>query len=79
MAKRINLVDIPDNQRKEHVGAGIVLTNGDDEGLVDAALRISRDLSLRTEMGLKAQKLLQQKFSVEAAADEILSMASTGV
>ena len=61
------------------VGAGIVLTNGDDNGLVDATLRISRDASLRTEMGLKAQKLLQQKFSVEAAADEILSMASMGV
>lgn len=55
-------------------GAGLVTTNGDDEQLYDNAMSLLLDEKLRISMGLNAQKLYYAKFTVAAAADEILSI-----
>lgn len=57
--------------------AGFVTTNGDDEQLYENALSLLFDEKLRIRMGLNAQKLYHAKFTVAAAADEILSILET--
>jgi glycosyltransferase involved in cell wall biosynthesis len=52
--------------------AGLAVENGNDEALRDAALRLADNLDLRREMGANARRMLEQKFSVQAAADQIL-------
>jgi glycosyltransferase involved in cell wall biosynthesis len=54
-------------------GAGYVSVNGDDEAFLENALALISDPILRANMGRKANILLHEKFSVESAADEILS------
>jgi glycosyltransferase involved in cell wall biosynthesis len=53
--------------------AGFCLANGDHEELVTAAQQLVDRPALRSEMGRNARRLLEQSFSVKAAADQILS------
>ena len=53
--------------------AGIAVENGNDQALRDAALRLGDNLDLRREMGANARQMLEKKFSVQAAADQILA------
>jgi len=57
----------------ERHGAGLVSVNGEDNALRDNAIRLLRDEGLRRRMGLNARRLLDETFSVEAAAGQILS------
>jgi glycosyltransferase involved in cell wall biosynthesis len=52
--------------------AGICVANGDDEGLRAAALQLANDPELRRRMGRNGRLLLEEKFSVESAAQQIL-------
>lgn len=52
--------------------AGFVFVNGNDEDLLNAALNFADDIHLRKNRGCNAFSLLQEKFSVEIAADKIL-------
>jgi glycosyltransferase involved in cell wall biosynthesis len=52
--------------------AGICVANGDDEGLRTAALQLANDPDLRHRMGRNGRLLLEEKFSVESAAQQIL-------
>ncbi|OPY02725.1 MAG: GDP-mannose-dependent alpha-mannosyltransferase [Syntrophorhabdus sp. PtaB.Bin047] len=56
----------------ERHGAGLVSVNGEDEVLRDNAIRLLRDDGLRRRMGLNGRRLLNETFSVEAAAGQIL-------
>ena len=65
----------PDNDLQdviEGANAGFVTVNGDDEALLANALRLLDDEVLRLSMGAKAKQLLEDVFSVKAAADGIL-------
>jgi O26-antigen biosynthesis N-acetyl-L-fucosamine transferase len=53
--------------------AGFCLENGDHEGLVAAAQRLADQPDLRFEMGKSARRLLEQTFSAEIAANQILA------
>lgn len=53
--------------------AGIALENGNDKALLAAAERLLTTPTLRKQQGENAYKLLHDKFSVAAAATEILS------
>jgi O26-antigen biosynthesis N-acetyl-L-fucosamine transferase len=55
----------------EESGAGACVANGDDEALYRAALRLVEDADARDQMGRAARQLLEEKFSVENAADSI--------
>jgi O26-antigen biosynthesis N-acetyl-L-fucosamine transferase len=57
----------------EESAAGLSCENGDDSCLVAAALRLAADTELRRYMGQKSRDLLEAKFSVQAAAAQILS------
>jgi O26-antigen biosynthesis N-acetyl-L-fucosamine transferase len=57
----------------EENGAGICILNGDDERLRAGALRLAADKEMRKEMGRGARVLLETTFSVESAAQQILS------
>jgi glycosyltransferase involved in cell wall biosynthesis len=52
--------------------AGICVANGDDAALRVAALQLVNDADLRHRMGRNGRLLLQEKFSVESAALQIL-------
>jgi glycosyltransferase involved in cell wall biosynthesis len=52
--------------------AGFCLPNGDDSGLVKAALTLADDANLRDQMGGNSRKLLERLFSSQAAAQQIL-------
>ncbi len=68
----------PGNDLKEIVeesGAGLVSINGEDEKLLENALKLL-DESYRKEIGENAKKLLEDTFSVEAAASQILKDVS---
>jgi glycosyltransferase involved in cell wall biosynthesis len=62
-----------------HANAGLAVENGNDQALRDAALRLADNTDLRKEMGTNARQLLEQKFSVEAAADKILAHFVPGI
>jgi O26-antigen biosynthesis N-acetyl-L-fucosamine transferase len=53
--------------------AGYCISNGDDENLGTAALRLANDPDLRKRMGSNSRKLLEQQFSTEIAATQILA------
>jgi len=53
--------------------AGLVSFNGDDELLQKNALMLLQDADLRKSLGLNAKQLLADTFSVETAANKILS------
>lgn len=72
----------PDNDLKpvvEGAGAGSITVNGDDHALVNNALKLIEDEQLRKAMGKNSKKLLRETFSVEAAAQKILSTAGNQV
>lgn len=52
--------------------AGFVSVNGDDKALSDQATSLLRDVDMRRRMGANARRLLEEKFSVEAAARQIV-------
>ena len=60
----------------ESAGAGLITVNGDDEGFLGNALKLLRDENLRIQMGRNANKLLNNLFSVQAAANQIIIAAS---
>ncbi len=65
----------PGNDLFELIGkgpAGVCLENGQDEMLSAAALKLAVDPQLRARMGKNARSLLEQKFSVENAVQQIL-------
>jgi O26-antigen biosynthesis N-acetyl-L-fucosamine transferase len=53
--------------------AGFCFANGDHESLITAAQQLADNRDLRSDMGRNARRLLEQKFSVEAAVDQILA------
>jgi glycosyltransferase involved in cell wall biosynthesis len=57
----------------EKYRAGFCLTNGDDDGLFAAALKLANDPEIRTRMGKNSREVLERLFSVEAAARQILN------
>ena len=68
----------PGNDLKETVekaSAGLVTDNGDDERLLENALKLLHDDDYRKTMGEKSKQLLHDTFSVEAAAKQILKSA----
>lgn len=56
--------------------AGSVFINGEDEKLLLYAKALLDDSTLRTKQGQSAYKLLKDKFSVEAASENILKSLS---
>lgn len=52
--------------------AGLCLTNGDDDNLCSAVLKLAGDPELRARMGDNARRLLERLFSAEAAVRQIL-------
>ena len=66
----------PDNDLKdvlEKAEAGLITINGDDEGLLNNALKLLHDNALRKSLGTNAKQLLSDVFSVQAAANRILA------
>jgi len=66
----------PDNDLKpavENAKAGFVSVNGEDQLLKENALKLIHDEVFRKEMGKNAKQLLQDLFSVESAADKMLT------
>ena len=61
----------------ESEGAGLITINGDDKDFYENAVKLLCDESLRKCVGIKANKLLHQKFSVGAAAQKILASSAT--
>lgn len=53
--------------------SGIACENGDDQSLREAAVRLAGQGELRDRMGKNARLLLENRFSVQAAAAQILS------
>ena len=69
----------PDNDLQEIINgadAGSVFVNGEDEALLREAKKLLDDSKLRTRQGAGAYKLLNDKFSVEAATMLILKHLS---
>jgi O26-antigen biosynthesis N-acetyl-L-fucosamine transferase len=52
--------------------AGVCLVNGDEDNLIAAAQRLADNPDLRSEMGRNARRLLEQTFSVQLAANQIM-------
>ena len=52
--------------------AGFCLSNGDDDRLYEAALKLADDPELRGRMGKNSRNLLEQMFSVKTAVAQIL-------
>ena len=57
--------------------AGLVCINGEDEIFADYARRLAADETLRRQLGLNGRALLESTFSVENAANQILSHFQT--
>ncbi len=57
----------------EDAGAGLITVNGDDQGLLENALKLLGDAELRKQMGQNGGQLLQSTFSVQSAAEVILA------
>ncbi len=53
--------------------AGLACINGDDMAFHDGALQLTRNPHLREQLGNNGRRLLEQTFSVEKAAEQILS------
>ncbi|MGC2706422.1 MAG: glycosyltransferase family 4 protein [Candidatus Acidiferrales bacterium] len=70
----------PGNDLFELLGkneAGFCLSNGDDDGLYEAALRLADDPELRNRMGKNSRILLERMFSVKGAVAQILNRFQT--
>jgi glycosyltransferase involved in cell wall biosynthesis len=52
--------------------SGMVHINGEDNQLVQSALRLANSETLRTKLGLNSKKLLLNKFSVQSITSQIL-------
>jgi glycosyltransferase involved in cell wall biosynthesis len=66
----------PGNDLKQLVEqheAGMVYLNPDDHGLRGGAVELARNLPLRERLGRNGRRLLEAKFSVTNAAEQILS------
>jgi O26-antigen biosynthesis N-acetyl-L-fucosamine transferase len=66
----------PENDLREMIEenkAGLVSINGEDDLFLAHAIQLLRDRTLREDMGVNARRLLENKFSVEEAARQILS------
>jgi glycosyltransferase involved in cell wall biosynthesis len=57
-----------------HTDAGIACTNGEDESLLAAALRLATQPSVRQRMGRNARQLGDTTFSVRLIAKQILAL-----
>jgi len=57
-------------------GAGLITINGDDKAFLNNALILMHDSDLRKTMGQNAKRLLKNTFSVQEAANIILSNKS---
>ena len=69
----------PDNDLQdviEKAEAGLITINGDDDGLLNNALKLLHDNVLRKTLGANAKQLLADVFSVQAAANRILATTS---
>ena len=69
----------PDNDLQEvieNAEAGLITINGDDEGLLNNALKLLHDSDLRKTLGANAKQLLKDVFSVQEAANIILAQTS---
>jgi O26-antigen biosynthesis N-acetyl-L-fucosamine transferase len=53
--------------------AGFCVANGNDDNLFAAALKLANDPELRTRMGKNSRALLERLFSVEEAAQKVIS------
>lgn len=58
----------------EEYGAGFVTVNGEDEQLYQNALFLLENTTMRQQAGINAVRLLNDKFTVSAAVDEISSI-----
>jgi O26-antigen biosynthesis N-acetyl-L-fucosamine transferase len=56
----------------EKANAGYCIENGEDESLQEAAIKLASDSQLRLQMGKNARSLLEDRFSAEAAVEQIL-------
>ncbi|MBE0369250.1 glycosyltransferase family 4 protein [Pseudoalteromonas aurantia] len=52
--------------------AGYILDNGEDQSLLNSAIKLYEDQEERMELGLNSQKLLENEFSVSSAANLIV-------
>jgi len=69
----------PDNDLQEIINeadAGTVLINGEDEKLLLKAKALLDNSNLRTKQGKAAYSLLEERFSVDAAAQMVLKSLS---
>jgi len=57
----------------QNANAGFAIINGDDNSLMESALKLLDDSKLRHDMGKNARDLLLNEFSVESVATDILS------
>ena len=55
--------------------SGLVSVNGDDNAFLENTLELINDNTLRDKMGINSFNLVNELFSVESAADNILSQA----
>lgn len=53
--------------------SGFAYVNGDDEALTNGAITLLNDIELRRKMGINSYELLKSKFSVEQAAQKLIS------
>ena len=59
---------------KKHVpDLQLITINGDNEGLLNNALKLLHDSALRKSLDVNAKQLLTEVFSVQAAANNILA------
>ena len=54
-------------------GAGYVYVNGEDDFLLEAALKLLKNETLRVSLGARANRLLVEEFSIESAVRVIMS------
>ncbi|WP_104401031.1 glycosyltransferase family 4 protein [Vibrio penaeicida] len=59
-------------------GAGFTFVNGEDEDLLEAARTLLNDPTSRQKMGDKAYSVLKQHFSVNSAAEKLITTISKG-
>lgn len=58
-------------------GAGLISINGEDDILYNNAIKLIDDMALRKSMGNNSFELVSKTFSVESAADNILSQVAS--
>lgn len=65
----------PNNDLKsvvEGAGAGYISVNGEDDLLMENAIKLLENAEMRADMGIKGRQLLTDTFSVSAAAGKIV-------